>query len=203
MYSNLSTPEVSQSYRLIIDIELYQYIMTLAQESTPNEIIGMGAIVKEYHKHYTDFILTDVIVPEQYVSPGYCAFKEGAQNKIIRDVIEGGGNPEELCFRWHSHANGPVFFSLLDEEDIANCDSPYVVNMIINAKHEMIARLDVFEPVHFRNIPVSIIIKPIPYEGLIVECQENIKSCCETITRKDGPKGRITRIMPNGRKERS
>ena len=177
-------PEIYQCYRLIIDRDLYEYIMTLAQESAPNEILGMGAISKKYSANRTDFILEEVYIPEQFVLPGYCKFKEGAQNEIIEEVIASGGDPEKLCFRWHSHGNGSVYFSPVDESDIGNCDSPYVVNLVVNAEREMIARLDVFEPVHFHNIPVSIIIEPVKDKELVAECRADIEACCEPMPPK-------------------
>ena len=174
-----------QQYRLLIDTDLYAYIMVLAQESAPNEITGMGMITKKVHGYFTDFVLEEVIVPEQLVCPGYSAFKEGAQNKIITDVLDRGDDPEKLCFRWHSHGNGAVFFSSIDEEDINNCDSPYVVNMVVNAQCDMVARLDVLEPVRIRHIPVNVVVEPLRDDALIRECRNEIKECCEVMQRKE------------------
>lgn len=173
-----------QQYRLLIDTDLYAYIMVLAQESAPNEITGMGMITKKVHGYFTDFVLEEVIVPEQLVCPGYSAFKEGAQNKIITDVLERGDDPEKLCFRWHSHGNGAVFFSSIDEEDIADCDSPYVVNLVVNTHCDVIARLDVLEPIRIRNIPVRVVIEPAYDEALVEECRDEVKKCCEVMQKK-------------------
>ena len=170
-----------QSYNLLIDVELYEYIMTLARESAPNEVLGMGMISMQECGHCTDFLLEEVFIPNQFVAPGYCAFKEGSQNEIIEEVLERGDSPEGLCFRWHSHADGDVYFSSIDEDDIVNCDSPYVVNLVVNAKQEMIARLDILEPVPVRNIPVNVLVTPSLDEELIKECNAEIMQCCKPI----------------------
>lgn len=188
MFEAFAIPSDCLNYRLLIDIELYSYMMTLAQESLPNEILGMGAVAVKSSKYCTDFILEDIFIPEQLVSPSYCTFKEGAQNRIIEEVIERGGDVEKLCFRWHSHANGPVYFSPVDEKDIKNCDSPYVVNLVVNARQEMKARLDILEParaygrkIRFSNVPVSVVVQPLADETAIKECQDDIASCCEEL----------------------
>lgn len=170
-----------QKYRLIIDTELYEYMMTLARESAPNEILGMGMLSKRCRGHNTEFILEEVFVPEQTVSPGYCKFKKGAQNDIINEVLERGDSPEGLCFRWHSHAFGSVYFSQTDEKDIDDCDSPYVVNLVVNARRDMVARLDVLEPVRVRHVPLEIIVEPSENEKLVRECKAEIKACCDWI----------------------
>lgn len=175
---------VSQIYRLIIDTDLYEYMMTLAREIAPHEILGMGMISTKCYGHHTDFILEEVFVPKQTVSPGYCKFKKGAQNEIIDEVIERGDSPEGLCFRWHSHAFGSVYFSSVDEDDIDHCDSPYVVNLVVNAERDMVARLDVFEPMRIRNIPLKVIVEPSENNELVRECIAELKSCCEIMPSK-------------------
>ncbi len=175
-----------QSYQLVIDAELYQYIMTLARESAPNEILGMGMISKECYKNIrlTQFVLEELFLPEQKVSPDNCIFNEGAQNKIIQEVIERGDSPVGLCFRWHSHANHPVYFSPMDEADIDACDSPYVVNLVVNANRDMLARLDILGPVRVRNIPLEIVIEPTEDEELVAECRDEIEECCRPLSRE-------------------
>lgn len=170
-----------QSYRLVIDAELYQYIMTLARESAPNEILGMGMISKQCSRstRLTQFVLEEVFVPVQKVGPDDCVFEEGAQNEIIYEVIERGDSPVGLCFRWHSHADHPVYFSPIDENDIDDCDSPYVVNLVVNANRDMLARLDILEPVRVRNIPLEIIIEPTRDGELMAECKDEIKKYCK------------------------
>lgn len=182
--------QTKQKYNLLIDVELYEYMMTLARESAPNEILGMGMISMHCNDHCTDFVLEEVFIPDQFVAPGFCTFKVGAQNEIINEVLERGDSPEGLCFRWHSHGNGAVFFSSIDEDDIDECDSPYVVNLVVNARQEMVARLDILEPVRVRNIPVDVIVVPSGDVALAAECKQEIAQRCEPIAQasKDGPR---------------
>lgn len=173
-----------QTYRLIIDTDLYSYIMQLAQQALPNEITGIGMVAKKCHGYHTDFVVEDVRVPKQYVSPDLSSFEEGALNKIIEEMLQEGDDVEKLCFRWHSHADGAVFFSHIDENDIDRCGSPYVVNLVVNARYEMLARLDILEPVRVRGIPLSVVIEPIYDEELIAECKADVTGCCKPMPSK-------------------
>ena len=173
-----------QTYRLIIDAELYQYMMTLAELSAPNEILGIGMISKKEHDYYMDFVVEEVFVPRQEVSHGYCTFAEGAQNEIIDEVLARGDSVEELCFRWHSHGYASVFFSPTDEKDIDNCDSPYVVNLVVNAYKDVIARLDVLEPVRVRNIPLEIVIDVPIDDTVVTECADEIAANCKILPKQ-------------------
>ncbi len=170
-----------QRYRLIVDSELWGYMMALASLSAPNEVLGIGMITKRCVGYSTDFIVDEIFVPRQEVAANYCSFAEGAQNEIMNDILERGDSTEKLCFRWHSHGNGSVFFSTIDEKDIDNCDSPYVVNMVVNAYRDSIARLDILEPVRVRNIPLEILVD-INEEILErTKCIREIKEKCKMV----------------------
>jgi len=171
-----------QRYRLIVDSRLWGYMMALAELSAPNEILGIGMISKRCIGYNTDFIVDEIFIPRQEVASNYCSFADGAQNEIMHEILERGDSTEKLCFRWHSHGKGSVFFSAIDEKDIDNCDSPYVVNMVVNAYRNSIARLDVLEPVRVRNIPLEIFVDVKLEDIERTECMYEIKEKCKKIS---------------------
>ena len=173
-----------QTYRLIIDIELYQYMMVLAKQSAPNEILGIGMMTKREFGYITEFIVEEVFVPRQEVAPGYCTFAENAQNEIMNEILERGDSTEMLRFRWHSHGDGEVFFSPIDENDIDKCDSDYVVNLVVNARCDKVARLDILDPVRVRNIPLEVVIDAGDDKELVEECKEEILKNCRLLPEK-------------------
>ena len=147
-----------QRYRLIVNPRLWGRIMTLAELSSLNEILGIGMITKRCVGYNTDFILDEIFVPRQEVAANYCSFADGAQDEIINEILKRGDSTEKLCFWWRSHGKGSVFFSATDDKAIDNCGLPYVVNLVVNAYQDSIARLDVLDPVRVRNIPLKIFV---------------------------------------------
>lgn len=146
--------------------------------SSPNEITGIGTI-KLYHGH---FLVDQIFVPQQKVCPGYCESDHGAINEIIFNVVE--DNPAragELRFRWHSHAKSSVFWSTTDEKDIDTWQGPWAVNLVMNVHDDYLARLDLYDPLRVRNVPLELkIIIPIP-DDTMMQCQQEITTKVKTI----------------------
>lgn len=168
-----------QRYRLVIDSKLWGYMMALTVLSAPNEILGIGMMTKKCVGYNTDFIVDEIFIPKQEVAANCCSFADGAQNEIMNKILERGDNTERLCFRWHSHGNGPVFFSAIDEKDIDNCSFPYVVNLVVNVNQDSVARLDVLNPVRIRNIPLKIHINAEVRDAERAECMREIREKCK------------------------
>lgn len=151
----------------------WQKLKYYVQFSLPNEVTGIGAIRLDSREHCT---VTDIFLPYQQVSPGFSEFADGALNTIITDFV--GDNPTrvgELCFRWHSHGLGKVFWSGTDEQDISEWKGSWVVNLVTNAKADVLTRLDIFEPFHHANIPIETVIDFPEDLELMTTCQSLIE----------------------------
>lgn len=138
---------------------IMQQIMHYANAALPDEVTGIGTIKAV---NPDDFLVTEIFLPHQKCSPGYSEFEEGELNNIITDLIT--ADPKraaDLRFRWHSHAQGQVFWSNTDNADIAKWQAPWAVNLVVNALGGALARFDMFEP--FRIIDYTMTVK-VEYE---------------------------------------
>lgn len=104
-------------------------------------------------------MVTKLFLPKQQTCSYFCDFEEGELNRIILDVVQ--ENPvqaKSLCFRWHSHADGAVFWSTRDEQDIAAWKGDWTVNLVVNTLGEYLGRLDIFKPFRVSKIPLSVVV---------------------------------------------
>lgn len=167
---------------LHIPYDIWQRLKYYVQFSLPNEVTGIGAIRLDDKENCT---VSGIFLPHQQVSPGFSEFADGALNTIITDFV--GDNPTrvgELCFRWHSHGLGKVFWSGTDEQDISEWKGSWVINLVINARHDVLARLDIFEPFHHANIPITAVIDYPEDLALMAECQSMVKQKVNLIPTK-------------------
>lgn len=157
--------------KLCIPLKIWQQMRAYTLLSAPNEITGLGTIMPVGD----NLVVDQIFIPQQHVSPGYCESSEAAINEIVFNVVE--DNPAragELRFRWHSHANGSVFWSATDETDINAWKGPWVVNLVMNTRDDCLARLDLFRELRVSNISLEVKIdSPIPTE-IIDVCQQEI-----------------------------
>lgn len=142
--------------RLIIPFALWQQMQAYAEASLPNEVTGFGTI--KYLKR-NQFLVTELFLVHQQVSRIHCASDDYAVNELIAELLSNKPDRSgDLRFRWHSHANGRCFWSKIDQHDINQTMSPWVVNLVINTHGESLARLDLFEPLRLKNLPLKLTI---------------------------------------------
>ncbi len=143
--------------KLIIPHMIWKEIMTLTQLASPYEVTGIGLI--EVGNDRETFYVKKIFLPRQTAGFSYATTEDYAMNEIIADVVsEDENNAEKLRFRWHSHAEGSVFFSSHDENDIASHSADWAVNLVVNVKGGGIARFDAFNPIRITNYPVDIFV---------------------------------------------
>ena len=141
---------------LHIPLGLWQRIQSYARAASPNEVTGIG-LMKMADREFLS--VTRLFLPKQSTCAGFCDFAEGELNQIILEVIqEDPKQAKMLCFRWHSHAEGSVFWSGRDEQDIDAWKGAWVANLVVNVRGDYCARLDIFEPLRLKNIPVEVAI---------------------------------------------
>ncbi len=171
---------------LHLPVKILQTIKCFVEISAPNEITGIGTIriVGE-----NDLYVDRIFLPRQIATNSFCQFKENTLNELIFDLIEDSPErAEELRFRWHSHANGNVFWSEIDNQDIDKWDASWVVNLVTNTRQNLLARLDIFEPFRLRNIPVDIAIDYPPDKQIMEKCLHEYQSKVEILPKKYFPK---------------
>ena len=157
---------------LIIPYLVWLKMLCYARQSLPDEVTGIGLIepLSDPDGRVRSFIVQDIFIAPQRVSPGYCEFEDDALHNIYSDLIEAGRSTDvpKLRFRWHSHGDGSVFFSTIDAKDIEDnkLNVDWMVSIVINARKDHIARLDTFEPFRM-SVPLEVdIMDQIPKEML-------------------------------------
>lgn len=137
------------------------------------EINGLGIVERAEN----DFIVSDVFLLKQITTADglHVDMDSKALNLFIYEMVEKGGDPSKVRFQWHSHADGPVFFSPEDISTIAGYMNDFMVSLVMNKSGEYRCRLDLFKPFHLSlEVPVIIWLSP-PPERLINHCQEEIR----------------------------
>jgi len=67
--------------------------------------------------------------------------------------------PEKIKVQWHSHGEGPVFFSGEDVRTIAGYDMDFAVSIVVNRKLDIVCRVDIFHPVYVGlRVPLHLLI---------------------------------------------
>ena len=59
-----------------------------------------------------------------------------------------------------------------------------MVNLVVNAYKDVIARLDVLEPVRVRNIPLEIVIDVPIDDAVVTECADEIAANCKILPKQ-------------------
>ena len=136
-----------------------------------DEIGGMGKLeVIE-----GNFYVTDIEIYEQIVTPGTVDLRAETLAKWQVEKIKKRESIAQYTFFWHSHAAMPVFFSSTDIDTITNStEFPYLVSLVINHKHEMTARYDIYKPVHVNVLLVPVSIEATINLTLIEKCKKEI-----------------------------
>lgn len=141
---------------LRIPLEIWQQMLGYAIAVLPKEVIGVGTITQISNYELT---VTKIFLPRQHTNAAYSEVDDGELNKIITDLIDADSDEvENLRFRWHSHGLGQTFWSQTDNDDIEKWQAPWAVNLVINARADALARLDLFEPFRIANLPLEVVI---------------------------------------------
>lgn len=156
--------------RLLIETEAWHKIQYYV-DTCKTEVSGLGKVVKRGD----DFVVTDVKIFEQTVSGAHSDIEAQALATFQYELVKAGENPADWVLWWHSHAKMEVFFSGRDTDTIdQSTDFRYMVSLVTNHKHELKARIDVFDPCRmYTDLPVEILMPSIA-EATAKECQAQI-----------------------------
>ena len=136
----------------------------------PNEISGLAKVRIEGGV----FIVTDVEIFEQVVSPTHSDIPGAALAKFQVELIRRGENPKDWFCWWHSHAKMKTFFSGTDTSTIdSSTDFKMMLSIVTNHAHEFSARFDLYEPVRMTQV-VAVEVLEDEDDTTMAECRAEI-----------------------------
>ncbi len=140
--------------RLRIDSEAFARLHAYV-EAAAGEITLLGSA--EYDPVRGELWIRHLLLPEQRCTATSTIVDEKALSQVLLEAARQG----VLLNVWlHSHADMPVFFSAIDEQNIETAfpQSPYVVSLVVNRKGAMRARLTQFSPIGLEidDLPVAV-----------------------------------------------
>lgn len=114
----------------------------------PVEINGF-AYVKRYDAKTIGLMSPDdVFITPQVVTMGSADVDATTVSTALAMATE-AGRASEMRLQWHSHVNGPAYFSGTDMNTIdsyGDAGSQWMVSMVLNKRGDFSARLDMFAP---------------------------------------------------------
>lgn len=140
-------------------------------DTCKTEVSGIGKI----ERREGDFYVTDVKIFEQDVSGAHSDIDAETLAKFQVELLKSNEDPADWTLWWHSHANMGVFFSARDVDTIdESTDFRYMVSLVTNHKHELVARVDVYDPARlYTELDVDILLPDVSAE-IATECQAEI-----------------------------
>jgi hypothetical protein len=119
----------------------------------PGEVSALGIVERDDE----DLLVTDLFLPKQTCGAASTDMDQGAVAQLLVDLEAKGIDPRTLRLWLHSHADMGTFWSTTDAETIAGlCNDGFVLSIVTNKKGQMLARVDVFEPIRFTVDKVAV-----------------------------------------------
>lgn len=148
-------------------------------DNTDGEISGLGKIERDGD----NFVVTDVQIFTQSVSGAHSDIPAQALAQFQVELMRQGESMEQWVLWWHSHAKMGVFFSQRDKDTIdESTDFRYMVSLVTNHKHELTARVDVYEPARLYSAIDVVVLEP-DYPDIEEACKAEItKKLSKAIT---------------------
>lgn len=109
------------------------------------EVSGLGKVERLGRD---DFLCTDIVLFEQESSWGGTELDQEAVAEFFATLIERGEDPGQYRLWWHSHGRHQCFWSRTDVKTIERLGDSWLVSVVGNVTGDLLARIDVFEPVH-------------------------------------------------------
>ena len=142
-----------------------------------DEISGWGKVKKSKEENEDVFTIYDVEILKQTVTGASAVMSEETMAKFLYEKTKKNQSTEDYRVWWHSHATLESFFSVTDDTTIEqSIEFPYLISIVSNHKHNMKARIDIFQPVRMTQA--------IDIEIEDLEDEELKEWCAKEITRK-------------------
>lgn len=95
-----------------------------------------------------EFLIDKFYLLEQEVTHGSVDF-DGEEINLLIERLAAENKLNDLRGSWHSHGNGNVFWSAIDEHAIDdyknNNEMPWLLSLVFNTDGDILARIDIFD----------------------------------------------------------
>lgn len=160
-----------ETTRMIIPAKVWAMLSAYCA-SAPGEVSGFGRI--EFNEE-EDALVTEVVLIEQEGNQGSTLMQEEEINKFLYYLVKRQQDPAEWNLWWHTHADGSVFWSPTDEENIQNIQNMFggkLFSIVLNKANHYLARLDEGG----EKFNVDVVVKPYKYYSkLYKKCRKQVK----------------------------
>lgn len=124
------------------------------QCSNETEVSGLGKVERLGRD---DFLCTDIVLFEQESSWAGTELSQEAVADFLASVMGRDEDPGQYRLWWHSHGDHPCFWSRIDERTIERLGSSWLLSVVGNLAGDLVARIDVFDPVHLaKELPTGV-----------------------------------------------
>lgn len=146
------------------------------------EIGGLGKMRVEDG----NFVVHDVEIFDQEVTSSHVDMTAATLAKFQTRKHKEKESIKEYTFWWHSHAKMDAFFSGVDEATIrSSTEFPYLVSLVSNHAHKMVARFDIYSPIHV-TCPLTVEVEdaqdPAIRAGCLADIEKYVKRKTYTYT---------------------
>lgn len=128
----LFTPEAKRK------LELYVRLCDI-------EVSGLGRV---HCLGREEFLIDEIVLLEQESTWGSTELSRDALTRFLEELLARGEDPAAYRVFWHSHVDMRCFWSRVDERTIKNFGAPWLISIVAKQFGEILARIDVFDPVH-------------------------------------------------------
>lgn len=177
---------------LYISVDAWRKILRYARASVPNEINGF-AYMTLFEGNFFLLDAPDVVIIQQEVSPGSADNDDSVYAKLLYQQRH---RPDpEPRMQWHSHVNGPAYFSDTDMGTISNfgeAGATWMLSLVTNVRGEVEARLDLYRP-FWIGTPIDVVL----YDNSDPEADETIRQDIEALVTVLKPP-LLTRLLGKG-----
>lgn len=160
---------------LWIDRDAFDKIMEYIN-LCPVEINGFGYLTRHNSRSLVLASPDDVFITDQVVTLG-SADVDASTVGIAMDRAAAEERSQDLRLQWHSHVNGPAYFSGTDTRTIdsyGEAGSQWMVSMVLNKRGEFSARLDMYAPL---RSAVELQVMTLPYKSAFHDqCRNDMES---------------------------
>ncbi len=127
--------------RILIAAEAFQRLK-LYIDLCPSEVGGLGTV----GQLETDLLVTSISLIGQRASDADTELDPEAVADHLLRILQQAGDLSAVRLWWHSHAEGQIFWSKIDEETIQSLHIDPLLSIVGNKRHEFRCRMDLFSP---------------------------------------------------------
>jgi hypothetical protein len=185
-------------FTILIDAKAYAKLRHWIKLASPDEVSCLG-LVEEIRQdnRIASLLVTDIFLVEQIVNHAETTLDDKAVADLLIQLSSQGIDISSLKCWIHSHANLKVFWSETDDQCCSVlANGTYSVSIVTNARGDILARIDVYNPCHMTldKVPTQVHY-PIPdemREFYAAEFQAKVKTSKPVAWTKTGKKGALS-----------